>query len=131
MLKRLNEKRDIMSIIILDACRLDDSTSALKISGFASGRDAPAFGSVSSNRLDVADDVKYFIVYSCDPNRTGQSGENSRFTAALLENITRPEIDITSMMKETAKQVRKMTHGKQRSRWHSYLTETFYFNRQS
>lgn len=127
MVKRLNEKRDLLTIVILDACRVDDTHSNFKSSAFPSGREAPAFGCASSNRMDIPEETKYFIVYSCDPNKTSQPGENSRFTAALLENITRPEIDITSMMKDTGKQVRKATRGKQRPRCLSYLSENFCF----
>jgi uncharacterized caspase-like protein len=133
MLERLNEKRDLMTIVILDACRGVANNTTSRRSGFGSDRDAPAFGKSLSTRFEVPDDLQYFIVYSCDAGSVSlasEPGENSLFTAALLENLAQPGMEIESLFKETSKQLRRLTGGKQRSWYYSHLSESFYFNPQ-
>lgn len=131
IIKRLNEKKDTTNVLILDACRAEEQNRTFKKSGFATGRDAPAFGKSLSNRFGVPADAEYCIIYSCDPGTTSLgsgSGENSLFTAALLENIAEPGMDIEKVVKETSKTLKSLTDGKQRCWSNSCLSESFFFN---
>ena len=132
MLKRLNEKRDIINIVILDACRTDENTRRFKKSGCGSGRDSAVFGKSLSIRMDTPDDAEYCLIYSCEPGRVSLAsgpGENSFFTAALLESIAQPGLEMEEVVKETLKQLKRSTGGQQRSWCNSCLTESFIFNR--
>ena len=134
ILKRLNLKKDIINIIILDACRADENNTTFKKSRFSSGRDVPAFGKSLSNRADTPDDAQFCIVYSCNAEKVSLGsgpGENSFFTAALLRSIDQLGLAIEDVIKEISKQLKRSTGGKQRSWLNSCLIDSFLFNSHS
>lgn len=130
MIKQLGERKDVVNIIIVDACRTDEKNSQSAKARSRVPLNVPAFGKPLSNRLDTTEGGECMIIYGCEPGQlsvSSNSGQNSTFTSALLNHIDQEDKTIESMMKDVRKEMRKTTNGRQRPWIHSSLTEKFFF----
>lgn len=131
MVQRLNEEKDILNIIVLDACRIDENNSTFTKSNLSSNRQQPAFGRFMSGRIRIPKATEYIIIYSCDPGQVSlvnPCGRNSYFTAAFLKHIDQRGKSIEDVMRDVARELRKSTKERQRPWIYSCLSEQFSFN---
>jgi uncharacterized caspase-like protein len=115
------------TLVFLDACR--DNPFVARLARRVGGR------SIAVNRglAPVASGIGSLIVFATEPGSVALDGEgrNSPFTAALLQNIQRPGIQITDMMVAVRKEVLRLTDGQQVPWEHSSLVGKFFFVPQS
>ncbi|CAF0862202.1 unnamed protein product [Didymodactylos carnosus] len=140
VLKRLNQHRNLVNIVILDACRADEQNDTWKskdISGFLSSLPImPVYGTSKglSANVRTPQNSEYVLIFSSDPGTisiaSNVSGENSLFTSALLQHISTPNISIEEMMKKVSKEVLKLSQNKQRPWMNTCLLDSFCFNQQ-
>jgi len=110
------------SLIFLDACRDNPLTRSLWSKSRSKGPQGLAeSGQAAEGTL---------IAFSTQPGNVALDGEgrNSPFTAALLANISRPNVEISSMMTDVRKQVHTTTKEKQLPWSRSSLLGRFYFS---
>jgi len=106
-----------INIVILDACRNNPFERSWSRAVEGSGL---AFMNAPTGSL---------IAYSTSPGRTASdgSGSNGLYTAALLENIKKPDITILQMFQNVRRSVSDRSY-KQQIPWESTsLTDDFYF----
>ncbi len=106
-------------LLFLDACR--DNPLAKKIKGKSR--------SISQGLAEVKSASGTLIAFATAPNDVALdgSGRNSPFTTALLENISRPNVEIQTMMTDVRQQVYTTTDEKQTPWINSSLLGRFYF----
>jgi hypothetical protein len=125
ILKQVELDRDgKTSIVFLDACR--DNPLSRNLARSMGTRSA----SVGQGLAQVQTGVGTFIAYSTQPGNVALdgTGRNSPFTGALVNGVTAPGRNLTSMMIQVRNQVLAATGGKQVPWDHSALTGDFYFH---
>ncbi|MFO1106722.1 MAG: caspase family protein [Amaricoccus sp.] len=114
----LMDKEAPLSIILLDACRNNPLSRALTRSAATPGLAPQSIASGS------------YIAFSTAPGNVAYDGEgtrNSPFTAALLENLGRENVDIRLMMADVRAEVWHQTREKQLPWENNSLIGRFYF----
>jgi hypothetical protein len=97
-----------LKLVILDACRENPFAPRMKTSG-ASRSVGRGLAPPASERADV------LVAYAAAAGATAADGDgdHSPFTAALLDNLTRPGIDIRLALGKARDEVAKATGGRQ------------------
>jgi uncharacterized caspase-like protein len=118
------EKRT--NLLFLDACR-DSPLSRLLSNSFGGTRSAAVGRGLA--RLNAG--IGTLITFSTSPNTVALdgTGRNSPFTAALLNHIRTPEIEIRTMLTRVRADVVKATNERQVPWDHSSPLGEFYFKR--
>jgi len=114
-----------VKLVFLDACR--DNPFAAKIKSSSATRSV----SVGSGLAEMKSGEGTLIAFATGPGQTaldGQEGNNSPFTRALIDNITRPGIEIQQAMTSVRAQVNEETHKGQLPWGHTNLTGAVYLN---
>jgi hypothetical protein len=106
--------RDRQTFIFLDACR--NSPVSNSVGGLA--------------QIEVGENA--YVAFATNPNTIAVDGvgDNSPFTAALLDNIEIPGLSISDMMIRVRNETEKATLGRQLPWDQSNLREQFYFTEQ-
>jgi uncharacterized protein len=133
ILKQLEESKNSISIVILDACRtpIDPASLGVKASGRAGGSQFPR----GLARVDVAPNATnpVYVVYSTQPNQIandGPRGGNSDFTSALVHHLPTPGVLAEVMFKNVFQDVFNKNSG-QKPDASGWIMHTFYFNLKS
>lgn len=113
-----------VNFLFLDACR--DNPFRLRLSG--SGARNVAAGGLAQLRAATGT----LIAFATQPGNVAEDGrgEHSPFTAALLEFIERPGMEVREMLGEVRRAVRNATNNQQIPWENSSLEGSFYFNPQ-
>jgi uncharacterized caspase-like protein len=117
-------EREVETILVfLDACRDNPISRSLKAASRSNGTGK----GLAEEKLSAAGT---FIAFSTDPGNVALDGKgrNSPFAKALVENIKRPGVEISTMMTDVRVQVRAETNGAQTPWTNSSLLGHFYFN---
>lgn len=117
-------EREVDTILLfLDACRDNPITRSLK----AASRSGGAGKGLAEEKLSAAGTL---IAFSTDPGNVALDGKgrNSPFAKALVANIRRPGVEISTMMTDVRVQVREETNNAQTPWTNSSLLGHFYFN---
>jgi uncharacterized caspase-like protein len=133
MLKQLNNSgKNLLNIVILDACRADKGNDTWKMKG--SNEEAcltPAFGKGLSTHVRLPVESQFALIYSSDPSTVSFDGrcegENGVFTSALLNHLATPNLLLEDIMRNVTREILDKTMSKQRPWLNSCLTEPFYF----
>ncbi len=135
-LSRVMEEEAAVKIVILDACRDNPFlTSATKIvseagGGQTIGRGLAAFPEpLALERVRPEQAYGSVIAYAAAPGRTASDGvdNNSPYTAALLEYLEEPGLEIGQMFRKVASKVLMASNGQQRPEYLVRLTDEVYF----
>ncbi|MGE3626462.1 MAG: caspase domain-containing protein, partial [Hyphomicrobiales bacterium] len=120
---RQMERDTRTNLVFLDACR--DNPLARNLARSMGTRST----AVGSGLARIETGVGTMIAFATQPGNVALdgTGRNSPFTAALLNNITLPGVDISQMMIGVRRQVIEVTSGKQVPWEHSSLTGQFFF----
>ena len=115
MLDMLNDSRNALNIVVLDACR-----------------DFPAVWSRSLNRglaIIANPPANHIIMYATGAGTVASdgTGRNGLFTGHLLNNLKQPEIDIAEVFRRTMSDVARASNYEQRPALYTDFTETVYF----
>lgn len=117
------EREAKTTLLFLDACRDNPLTRSFKAStrSQGAGRGLAKEDLASSGIL---------IAFATNPENVALdgTGRNSPFTRAMLDNIRRPGVEISSLMTDVRVQVVKDTGGQQTPWINSALLGRFYFN---
>src|SRR5438105_12678547 len=111
--------------VFLDACR--DNPFAAKIKSTSATRSV----NVQSGLAEMKSGEGTLIAFATGPGPTaldGQEGNNSPFTRALIDNITKPGIEIQQAMTSVRAQVNEETHKGQLPWGHTNLIGAVYLN---
>ncbi|MEC9367800.1 MAG: caspase family protein [Pseudomonadota bacterium] len=121
---RQMERDSKTNIVFLDACR--DNPLARNLAQSMGTRSA----AVGRGLARIETGVGTMIAFATQPGNVALdgTGRNSPFTAALLNNIALPGLDISQMMIGVRRQVIEVTGGKQVPWEHSSLTGQFFFS---
>src|SRR5262245_421396 len=114
-----------VKLVFLDACR--DNPFAAKIKSNSATRSV----SVQSGLAEMKSGEGTLIAFATGPGQTaldGQEGTNSPFTRALIDNITKPGIEIQQAMTSVRAQVNEETHKGQLPWGHTNLIGAVYLN---
>ncbi|AMA58299.1 caspase family protein [Bradyrhizobium sp. CCGE-LA001] len=114
-----------VKLVFLDACR--DNPFAAKIKSNAATRSV----NVQSGLAEMKSGEGTLIAFATGPGQTaldGQEGNNSPFTRALIDNITRPGVEIQQAMTSVRAQVNEETRKGQLPWGHTNLTGSVYLN---
>jgi uncharacterized caspase-like protein len=114
-----------VKLVFLDACR--DNPFAAKIKSNAPTRSV----SVQSGLAEMKSGEGTLIAFATGPGQTaldGQEGTNSPFTRALIDNITKPGVEIQQAMTSVRAQVNEETHKGQLPWGHTNLIGAVYLN---
>src|SRR5213595_2825318 len=114
-----------VKLVFLDACR--DNPFAAKIKSNASTRSV----NVQSGLAEMKSGEGTLIAFATGPGQTaldGQEGNNSPFTRALIDNITKPGVEIQQAMTSVRAQVNEETHKGQLPWGHTNLIGAVYLN---
>jgi len=124
-IQSLMEARVPTQLIFLDACRDNPVAGRFRNS---LGRSRSTGVGEGLARMDAADGT--FIAYATSPGETATDGEgaNSPFSAALVEYIDEPNLDVRLVMDKVRLAVRSATGGKQTPWESSSLLGPFMFN---
>jgi hypothetical protein len=122
----LMESRSRVNLVFLDACRNNPLADQLRQNLVASNRSVSLGRGLARVEPTGRDTL---IAFSAAPGQEAADGHdrNSPFTAALLENIPKPGVEVSVMLKQVAAEVRRETHNAQRPQQLSDMTRTFYF----
>lgn len=115
MLRAMDEARNAVNIVILDACRDNPLPKGRSVSRGLGTMHAPQ---------------GTFIGYAAAPGQTAQdgaTGTNGVFTASLMKQMTVPGLTIEDVFKRTMSGVQQNTSGKQVPWMESSLQGNFYF----
>ncbi len=117
-------REDKTNVVFLDACR--DNPLSRSLARTMGTRSA----SIGKGLAQVDAGVGTFISYSTQPGNVALdgSGKNSPFTAALVQRMTEPGKNLTSVMIDVRKDVIAATQGQQVPWDHSSLTGDFFFD---
>ena len=110
-------------LLFLDACRDNPLSRSLKVASRSQG----ASRGLAEEKLASSG---ILIAFSTNPGNVALDGKgrNSPFTTALLDNIKRPGIEISTLMTDVRVQVVKDTNGQQTPWINSALLGRFFFN---
>ncbi|QOZ09518.1 caspase family protein [Bradyrhizobium sp. CCBAU 51765] len=114
-----------VKLVFLDACR--DNPFAAKIKSNAATRSV----NVQSGLAEMKSGEGTLIAFATGPGQTaldGQEGNNSPFTRALIDNITKPGVEIQQAMTSVRAQVNEETRKGQLPWGHTNLTGSVYLN---
>ena len=108
--------RDRQTFLFLDSCRNNPVRDAARRNGLA--------------QIDVGENT--FVAFATQPGNVtvDGAGENSPFTAALLQNVEIPGLSISDMMIRVRNETEALTVGRQVPWDQSNLREQFYFTEQ-
>ena len=110
-------------LLFLDACRDNPLTRSMKVASRSQG----ASRGLAEEKLASSG---ILIAFSTNPGNVALDGKgrNSPFTTALLDNIKRPGVEISTLMTDVRVQVVKDTGGQQTPWINSALLGRFFFN---
>ncbi len=114
-----------VKLVFLDACR--DNPFAAKIKANSATRSV----SVQTGLAEMKSGEGTLIAFATGPGQTaldGQEGNNSPFTRALIDNITKPGVEIQQAMTQVRAQVNEETHKGQLPWGHTNLIGAVYLN---
>ncbi|UCF55633.1 MAG: caspase family protein [Bradyrhizobium sp.] len=114
-----------VKLVFLDACR--DNPFAAKIKSNSATRSV----NVQSGLAEMKSVEGTLIAFATGPGQTaldGQEGNNSPFTRALIDNITKPGVEIQQAMTSVRAQVNEETHKGQLPWGHTNLIGAVYLN---
>jgi uncharacterized caspase-like protein len=114
-----------VKLVFLDACR--DNPFAAKIKSNSPTRSV----NVQSGLAEMKSGEGTLIAFATGPGQTaldGQEGSNSPFTRALIDNITKPGIEIQQAMTSVRAQVNEETRKGQLPWGHTNLIGAVYLN---
>ncbi|OAF12125.1 MULTISPECIES: caspase family protein [Bradyrhizobium] len=114
-----------VKLVFLDACR--DNPFAAKIKSSSATRSV----NVQSGLAEMKSGEGTLIAFATGPGQTaldGQEGNNSPFTRALIDNITKPGVEIQQAMTSVRAQVNEETHKGQLPWGHTNLIGAVYLN---
>src|SRR6201991_3506674 len=114
-----------VKLVFLDACR--DNPFAAKIKSNSATRSV----SVQTGLAEMKSGEGTLIAFATGPGQTaldGQEGTNSPFTRALIDNITKPGVEIQQAMTSVRAQVNEETHKGQLPWGHTNLIGAVYLN---
>ncbi|WP_456618905.1 MULTISPECIES: caspase family protein [unclassified Bradyrhizobium] len=114
-----------VKLVFLDACR--DNPFAAKIKSNSATRSV----NVQSGLAEMKSGEGTLIAFATGPGQTaldGQEGNNSPFTRALIDNITKPGIEIQQAMTSVRAQVNEETRKGQLPWGHTNLIGAVYLN---
>ena len=120
--QRQMERETKTILLFLDACRDNPLARSLRTNSRSTG-------SVRGLARETNSSEGTFIAFATQPNNVALdgNGRNSPFTTALLENIDRPGVEISTLMTDVRRQVFELTK-KQQIPWiNSSLLGRFYF----
>jgi hypothetical protein len=123
---RLMESKVPMDLIFLDACRDDPLADNLRKNLIAMQRGGELGRGLARIEPTGRDTL---IAFAAAPGQEAADGKgrNSPFTAALLKYISRPNLEVSVMLKLVAADVREKTGNSQRPQQLSDMSRTFYF----
>ena len=118
------EREPRINIVLLDACR--DNPLARNLARSMGTRSA----AIGRGLARVETGIGTLIAFAAQPDNVALDGEgeHSPFTAALLQHMETPGLDIAVLMREVRQEVIAATSGKQVPWDHSSLTTNFEFN---
>jgi uncharacterized caspase-like protein/uncharacterized protein YgiM (DUF1202 family) len=121
---QLLERESRTSLIFLDACR--DNPLARNL---ARSMGPARSQGVGRGLAQVDSGIGTLIAYATQPNNVAYdgTGEHSPFTAAVLEYVGEPGLEVRQMLSRVRETVIKNTDGRQVPWDHSSLTSDFYF----
>lgn len=114
-----------VKLVFLDACR--DNPFAAKIKSNSATRSV----NVQSGLAEMKSGEGTLIAFATGPGQTaldGQEGNNSPFTRALIDNITKPGVEIQQAMTSVRAQVNEETRKGQLPWGHTNLIGAVYLN---
>ncbi|MGY3644910.1 putative caspase-like protein [Bradyrhizobium sp. LM4.3] len=114
-----------VKLVFLDACR--DNPFAAKIKANSTTRGV----NVQSGLAEMKSGEGTLIAFATGPDQTaldGQEGNNSPFTRALIDNITKPGVEIQQAMTSVRAQVNEETQKGQLPWGHTNLIGAVYLN---
>src|SRR6201989_1936786 len=114
-----------VKLVFLDACR--DNPFAAKIKSNAATRSV----NVQSGLAEMKSGEGTLIAFATGPGQTaldGQEGTNSPFTRALIDNITKPGVQLQQAMTQVRAQVNEETNKGQLPWGHTNLIGAVYLN---
>ena len=122
-IQRQMEREAKTQLLFIDACRDNPLATALK----EASRSTNTGNGLAEEKLASSG---ILIAFATDPDNVALdgTGRNSPFTKALLDNIKRPGIEISTLMTDVRIQVRKETDNRQTPWINSALLGRFYFN---
>ena len=120
--QRQMERETKTILLFLDACRNNPLGRSLR-------KSSRSTGSVRGLARETNSSEGTFIAFATQPNNVALDGDgrNSPFTTALLENIDRPGIEISTLMTDVRRQVFEATDEQQIPWINSSLLGRFYF----
>ncbi|MCB1448741.1 MAG: caspase family protein [Nitratireductor sp.] len=122
-IQRQMEREAKTLLIFLDACRDNPLTRSFKTASRSQG----AGKGLAEEKLASSG---ILIAFATNPDNVALDGKgrNSPFTKALLDNIERPGVEISTLMTDVRVQVSRDTGGQQTPWINSGLLGRFYFN---
>jgi formylglycine-generating enzyme required for sulfatase activity len=104
VLRRIEDSRAKVGLVVLDACRDNPFPGASRSSARGLARMNAPTGTI--------------VAYATAPGSTADdgSGDNGTYTAALARFLTTPGLDVKEIFDRTAQEVERVTNGKQRPR---------------
>ena len=123
---RLMESKTAVNILFLDACRNNPLTENLRRNMKAMKRSAALGRGLARIEPSGRDTL---IAFAAAPGQEANDGaeRNSPFTAALLQHMPKPGLEVSVMLKEVAADVRRDTRNSQRPQQLSDMARPFYF----
>jgi hypothetical protein len=114
-------------ILVLDACRNNPFTERL-----AQSRGARGIGR-DRGLARVERSQGMLIAYATQANQVAEDGDgrNSRFTAALVEEIKQPGLEVVTIFRHVQSRVNEATGGRQTPELSLSLLGEFYFKRET
>ncbi len=104
VLRRLEEARARVALVILDACRDNPYPGSQRSASRGLARMNAPTGTI--------------VAYATAPGSTAEdgAGTNGTYTAALARHLATPGLDIKEVFDQTAQEVERVTNGRQRPR---------------
>ena len=123
---RLMESRTRINLVFLDACRNNPLADKLRQNLVAMNR-AVALGRGLARIEPTGRDT--LVAFAAAPGQEAADGRgrNSPFTAALLDHLPKPDVEVSVMLKRVTAQVRRETRNVQRPQQLSDMSQVFYF----
>ncbi len=127
------EKHADTNIIFLDACRNNPFADAIETQ-LSIGRSMSADGQteirdIGKGLAEMKASAGTLIAYATQPGNVAEdgTGSNSPFTSGILQNISKPGVEIREILTQVRVSVLNQTNQRQIPWDHSSLTEEFYF----
>jgi formylglycine-generating enzyme required for sulfatase activity len=104
VLRRIEDTRVKVGLVVLDACRDNPYPGASRSTARGLARMSVPTGTI--------------VAYATAPGSTAEdgTGDNGTYTAALARHLATPGLDIKDIFDRTAQEVERVTNGKQRPR---------------